>query len=155
MAETTTSRLFTANFPNFIYISLRLILGGVFIWAGALKLMDPKSFGQIISQYRIVPEMLLPVIAIGLPLIEVLAGLGLVADKPYCLSLITAMIIMFIIILWFGILKNLDIDCGCFSASEQNYHDGLKTSFKRDWGLLAMSFYLFFHRVRFKQSFVF
>jgi len=155
MPETTSNRIFPINFSDLIYICFRLVLGGIFIWAGAVKLMDPKSFGQIISQYRIVPEMLLPVIAIGLPLAEILAGLGLIADKPYCLSLVTFMIIMFIVMLWFGILKNLDIDCGCFSASEQNYHDGLKTAFKRDWGLLVMAFYLYFHRVRFKQPFVF
>lgn len=155
MAETASIRFSQANASGIIYMVFRLIIGGVFIWAGAVKLMDPKSFGQIISQYRIVPEMLLPVIAIGLPLVEVLAGLGLVMDKPYCLSLITSMIIMFIVILWFGILKNLDIDCGCFSASELNYHDGLKTAFKRDLVLLGMAFYLYFYRVRFKQSFVF
>lgn len=155
MAETAPIRFSQTSIPDIIYMVLRLIIGGIFIWAGTVKLMDPKSFGQIISQYRIVPEMLLPVIAIGLPLVEILAGVGLIADKPYCLSLITVMIIMFIAILWFGILKNLDIDCGCFSTSEQNYHDGLKTAFKRDLVLLVMAFYLYFHRARFKHLFIF
>lgn len=137
------------------YFVFRIVIGIVFIWAGSIKLMDPKSFGQIISQYRIVPEALLPVIAIGLPLIELLAGIGLVIDKPYCLSLITLMILMFIVILWFGILKNLEIDCGCFSSSEQNFHDGLRTAFKRDWGLLFMSFFLYFYRVYYRHKFIF
>lgn len=136
-----------------VYLFFRLIIAGVFIWAGSIKLADPKSFGQIISQYRIVPEYLLPVIAIGLPLIEVLAGLGLAFDKRYCLTLITTMLLMFVAILWFGILRSLDIDCGCFSSSEQNYHDGLRTAFKRDLLLISMSAFLYFYRVRYKDKF--
>ncbi len=147
-------KFFGLKSMNLVYLLFRLVIGGVFIWAGTVKLIDPKSFGHIISQYRIVPEMLLPVVAIGLPLLEVIAGAGLVMDKPYCLTVITLMIAMFIFILWFGILKNLEIDCGCFSASEHNYHEGLKTAFKRDWVLLLMSFYLFLHRKRGRHSFV-
>ncbi len=44
---------------------------------------------------------------------------------------------MFIVVLWYGILNNLDIDCGCFSIDEQKTHDSLKEAFHRDWAMLG------------------
>lgn len=146
---------FQGSISESIYLFLRLSIGIIFIWAGFLKLMDPKSFGQIISQYRILDDTFIPFIAIGLPLLEVLAGAGLIFERRYSLGLITIMVVFFLFILWFGILNNLEIDCGCFSLSEQNYHDGIRSAFKRDWILLFCAFFLFYHRFRTKKAFIF
>ena len=60
------------------YHCLRLTLAGVFIYAGFIKLLDPRAFAHAIAQYDLVPEALLPLVAIGLPALELLAGLGLI-----------------------------------------------------------------------------
>ena len=48
----------------------------VFLYAGTVKLMDPKAFARSISQYDLAPDFLLPVPAIGLPLVEILGAVG-------------------------------------------------------------------------------
>lgn len=54
---------------------IQISLGLVFLYAGLTKLWDPKAFARIISQYDLLPEPFLPVAAIGLPVLELLAGL--------------------------------------------------------------------------------
>ncbi len=98
------------------YITVRLILGSVFVYAGVVKILDPKAFASIISQYGLVPESLLVPVAIGLPLVEILAGLGLIFNIRGSLPTIFGLLVMFIFVLWYGILQELNIDCGCFTT---------------------------------------
>ncbi len=62
------------------YRYVRMVLGVVFVCAGSAKLSDPEDFAEIISAYELVPEGFLALVAIGLPALEVLAGLG--KDHP-------------------------------------------------------------------------
>ncbi|MBA4395380.1 MAG: hypothetical protein C0407_17660, partial [Desulfobacca sp.] len=57
---------------------IRLALGLIFVVAGATKLQDPQAFARIISRYDLLPDFLLPVTAIGLPILELLAGIGVI-----------------------------------------------------------------------------
>lgn len=124
----------------------RFILGGIFIWAGAAKLMAPRSFAVVISQYGLVPDEFLVVTAIGLPVLEVIGGLGLVFDFRASLEVIAGLLLIFIGMLWFGILKDLDIDCGCFSPAEITEQSSLRSAFYRDLVLLTQVLYLFWWR---------
>lgn len=56
-----------------ISVTARVVLGTVFVYAGFIKLIDPKAFAVSISQYDIVPQILLAPVAIGLPALELLA----------------------------------------------------------------------------------
>jgi uncharacterized membrane protein YphA (DoxX/SURF4 family) len=129
------------------YRFIRVCLGGIFVFSGVVKLIDPKKFARTISEFDLLPEMLLAPVAIGLPSIELLAGLGLIFDIRGSLSAIFGLLIMFIIILWFGILKGLDIDCGCFSIGELKDHASLRDAFHRDLVMLAAVFYLYIVRL--------
>jgi uncharacterized membrane protein YphA (DoxX/SURF4 family) len=60
---------------------IRFALSAVFIYGGVIKLYAPKKFAATISTYNLVPEPLLPVVAIGLPLIETIAGLALLFGR--------------------------------------------------------------------------
>lgn len=139
----TIKKLFSSGM---IYFILRLIIGGLFVYAGILKISNPKAFAKVISQYNLIPESLIVIVTIGLPLLEIAAGAGLIFDVRGSLTAISAMIIMFIAVLWYGILNNLDIDCSCFSIDEQKTHDSLKEAFYRDWGMLGGAMYLYFYR---------
>jgi uncharacterized membrane protein YphA (DoxX/SURF4 family) len=123
-----------------------VVLGAVFLWAGLLKLLDMEGFAQIISSYELVPETLLSVVAIGLPALEVFAGLGLVFDIRGSLGTILGLLALFIFVLWFGILKDLDIDCGCFSPSELAEHTTLREAMYRDLAMMIAVVYLFWWR---------
>jgi uncharacterized membrane protein YphA (DoxX/SURF4 family) len=59
------------NLRNWI---LRLIVGGAFVVAGALKIAGPAKFAVDVSNYRLVPHELINLVAILVPWIEVTAG---------------------------------------------------------------------------------
>jgi uncharacterized membrane protein YphA (DoxX/SURF4 family) len=121
---------------------VRFIIGAVFIYAGAVKIVDPKAFAKAISQYDLVPEALLAPVAIGLPLLEIVAGIGLVFAVRGSMSIIFGMLGMFVIVLWYGILNNLDIDCGCFTSEELKKQASLWNAFYRDIAMIAGVLYL-------------
>jgi uncharacterized membrane protein YphA (DoxX/SURF4 family) len=122
---------------------IRFALGAVFIYAGITKLISPKAFAKLISSYDLVPEDLLATVAIGLPVLEILAGIGLFFAVRGSLSIIFGLLVMFVFILWYGILKNLDIDCGCFSPKEIKNYASLQYAFYRDIVMIAAATYLY------------
>lgn len=128
------------------YRVVRFALGSIFVYAGFIKLIDPKAFAKVISQYDLVPESLLAHVAIGLPALEFLAGLGLIFAIRGSLSIIFGLLVMFAIVLWYGILNHLDIDCGCFSPEELKSHAGLRYAFYRDIVMIVAVLYLYLSR---------
>lgn len=137
---------FSKNANFWSYRILRIAIAGVFIYSGALKLADVKGFANLVSQYQLVPEQLLAPVAFGLPAIELLAGIALLFEVPAALSAIFGMLLMFIFILWYGILKDLDIDCGCFSTEEIKGQDSLRLALYRDFAMVAVCLYLYTYR---------
>jgi uncharacterized membrane protein YphA (DoxX/SURF4 family) len=125
---------------------LRLMIGGIFVYAGSLKIMDPKSFAKVISQYDLIPEAFLAPVAVGLPLMELLAGLGLIFNIRGSLTVIFSMLVLFVFVLWYGILKDLSIGCGCFTPEEIAGHDSLKRAFYRDLLMMGAVFFIYLHR---------
>jgi uncharacterized membrane protein YphA (DoxX/SURF4 family) len=114
------------------YRIVRVGLAVLFIYGGIIKLFDPKAFARTISGYDLVPELLLPVVAVGLPIIETASGIGLLLDIRGSLSLIAGLMGMFICVLGYGITLNLDVDCGCFGADDLAKQAGLAQAFWRD-----------------------
>jgi uncharacterized membrane protein YphA (DoxX/SURF4 family) len=122
---------------------IRFALGAVFVYSGFIKLMDPKAFARVISLYDLIPESLLAPVAIGLPALELLAGLGLIFVIQGSLSIIFGLLITFVIVLWYGILNNLNIDCGCFSPEEIKSYTSLRHALYRDTVMIAAAIYLY------------
>lgn len=141
-----STRLATVN--QWSYRLLRFALAALFIYSGAVKLADVKGFAAMVSQYQLVPDQFLAPVAYGLPAIELAAGIGLLFEVPGALSAIFGMLLMFITILWYGILKNLDIDCGCFSTEELKGHDSLRQALYRDFVMVFTCGYLYLFRYR-------
>jgi len=132
---------------------VRLVIGSVFIYAGFIKLIDPKAFAKLISQYDIVPDSLLPVFAIGLPATEFLAGLGLVLNIRGSLMVIFNLLIVFIMVLGYGIFNDMNIDCGCFSTEEINAHNSLKQALFRDLFMIVAACYLYvYKRIKYETN---
>lgn len=133
-------KIFRSPWPSLI---IRLILGSVFIYAGFTKIIDPKAFAKVISHYDIIPEILLAPVAVGLPAVELLAGLGLMFNVRGSLPVIFALLIAFTVVLGYGIHNNLNIDCGCFSPKETTDQNSLKSAFYRDLVMLTGAALLF------------
>jgi uncharacterized membrane protein YphA (DoxX/SURF4 family) len=125
-----------------LHLFVRFAIGSVFVYAGFIKLLDPKAFAKIISHYDIVSENLLPFLAVGLPLVEFLAGAGLIFNIRGSLSIIFVLLMMFGIVLGYGIFNDLNIDCGCFTTEEINQQNSLLFAFYRDLILIGGAFFL-------------
>lgn len=122
--------------------TLRWLLGGLFLWAGAVKLSNPKAFARSVDAFGLVPEMLLPPVAIVLPIVEILVGLAVLRRWRAGLPAMAALLSLFIAVLGFAMGQNLDVDCGCFSVAEQREHTSVKTAIVRDLLMLAGVFCL-------------
>jgi uncharacterized membrane protein YphA (DoxX/SURF4 family) len=136
------------NLFNWIYKILRLSLGGLFIYAGSIKLIEPKTFAILIEAYGIVPESLLMPMTIILPVLEVAAGIGLLFDVEGSLSVIAGLLVFFIAILSYGIWMGIDVDCGCFGPKdpESEAFHGLKASLYRDLIMLSGIVFMYIWR---------
>ena len=140
---------------TWLYHFLRLSLAGIFIYAGFIKLLDPRAFAHAIAQYDLIPEGLLPMVAVGLPALELLAGLGLIGEVRGSLTVIALLLLIFLVVLGYAVWHNLDIDCGCFTLDELDAADHVNTAFWRDLMMIAATLYLYWRRRSHKpRSFV-
>ena len=128
------------------YHLLRVGLGVLFVYAGLLKLLDPKAFAHTIAQFDLLPEPLLPLAALGLPALELLAGLGLIFEVRGSLTAVATLLGVFLLALGCAVLKDLDLDCGCFTVAELNAKTGVRQALFRDLGLAAAVGFLFWRR---------
>jgi hypothetical protein len=66
--------------------------------------------------------------------LEVTAGIGLLFDIRGSLALIAGLLLLFMVVLGYGIWMGLDVDCGCFGPEDpeaEAFH-GLRLSLFRD-----------------------
>jgi hypothetical protein len=120
------------------YRIVRIALAALFLYGGVIKLFHPKAFAATISAYDLVPQALLPILAVGLPVIETIAGFALLFDRSWGLHLITGLLALFVFVLGYGILGELDVDCGCFGAEELNKRAALRAALYRDLILIGV-----------------
>ncbi|AFH49481.1 DoxX family protein [Ignavibacterium album JCM 16511] len=94
----------------------RIVIAIVFIYAGAEKISDPKSFSQAIYNYRLLPIESINFFAIILPWIELLSGILLLfgISVRENASVIGLLLFVFIIAVAISMIRGLDIECGCF-----------------------------------------
>ena len=98
---------------------LRIIIAGLFIYAGILKIINPAEFYRDILNYQILPDTLVFATAYFLPPFEIVLGIGLLTKTFFKSALwgISTILVVFIIALLSTIARGLDISCGCFSSS--------------------------------------
>jgi hypothetical protein len=108
---------------KFVWRILDLIVGGIFIYAGVLKVLDPVEFGLDIDNYKLLPWFISVRLAFYLPWLEILCGLALIFRFLYRggLSILTALILVFIGATMAAKLRGLDITCGCFGHASQHW----------------------------------
>lgn len=129
------------------YRLLRGVVGLLFIIAGTNKLLDLETFAYTIWEYNLLDEAYIDFVAYSLPVVEVLAGIGLFFNVRGSLTAVTGMLVFFIGILWWGILEGLAIDCGCFGTSGEASPQSLKDALVRDLYMLAACVYCYIWRV--------
>jgi len=126
-----------------LLVAFRLVLGGLFIYAGVVKVLDPLDFAQNIRNYRLVGQSLSFVVAVILPWLEILAGVALAAGiwKRASALIISGLLVFFILLTLITIARGLDIECGCFGALSRRSGFGV---ILEDLGMLFMGLWLLF-----------
>jgi len=99
-----------------------LIAGGIFVYAGVIKALDPVGFAIDIDNYKTVPWTIGVALAFYLPWLEIFCGLALIFRVFYRggLSILTALLFVFIIASVVAKARGLDISCGCFGHPGKN-----------------------------------
>jgi len=97
---------------------LRLLVGGAFVFAGALKIVDPAKFALDVGNYRLVPHEFINLVAILLPWVEVVAGSFVLAGVWLrdAAIVITGLTTMFLFVIVSALARGLNIECGCFGT---------------------------------------
>ncbi len=124
-------------------LAARLAVGGMWIWAGLVKLPDPASSVESVRAYALLPESLVEPVGYLLPVVEVVLGvalvLGLMTRGAALLS--AGLLLVFIggiISVW---ARGMEINCGCFGDGGANPDAALQYPWEisRDLALLGLA----------------
>jgi uncharacterized membrane protein YphA (DoxX/SURF4 family) len=131
---------------DWIGLVARLLTGGVWIVAGALKLPHPADSVRAVRAYDLLPEAIVPAVGQLLPVVEVVIGVCLVLGVMVRgMAAVSALLfIAFIIGISSAWARGLSIDCGCFGGGGEIPDAAARYpgEIARDIGLLALSLWL-------------
>lgn len=133
-----------AKVRPFLELLARWVLGGIFLYAGVHKIVDPEGFAKTIYGYGILTQGI-NLTAILLPWVELVAGAALVAGiYPVSSSgLISGLLAVFVVVIVYNIARGYTFDCGCFGAGDDPTGWG---TVLRDVGMLALGGIVFFYK---------
>lgn len=119
-----------------------IVIGALFIYAGAVKIIDPVEFARDIDNYKMLSWTLSVSLALYLPWLEILCGLGLITGILYrgSVLILTTLMIVFIGASIAAKARGLDISCGCFghASAYLNFAWHLALDFGLLIGLVAL-----------------
>jgi len=101
-----------------LYRAIGIFIGMVFVYAGATKLTDTLTFASTIDGYGLVSWGMAKLLSKVLPVVEIVTGVALILDIRGALGMIVAQLLVFMVVLGYGIHMGLDADCGCFGPSD-------------------------------------
>ncbi|HET7531616.1 MAG TPA: MauE/DoxX family redox-associated membrane protein [Nocardioidaceae bacterium] len=131
---------------GWIGFAARLLVGGVWIVAGALKLPDLDASVRAVRAYRLLPEAVVPAVGHALPVIEVAIGIMLVLGLLVRFNAVVSAVLFlgFVIGIASAWARGLQIDCGCFGGGgyDADATEKYPWEIARDLGLLFVSLWL-------------
>ncbi len=130
---------------DYLTMAVRLTLGITFIYASYYKIVDPSDFARSIWYYHLMPGSTINLLAIFLPWLELLCGIGLIAGVYYRSSIVivAAMTVVFIIAMSSALVRGINLDCGCFKASGSG-NSSIWKSILFDIGLIVLMVWLWY-----------
>ena len=124
----------------------RVVLGGVFLVAGGLKVIDPQSSVAAVRAYELLPNSVVTVVGWGLPFAEIALGLLLLAGiATRVVAAVTAiLLVIFMLAVASAAARGLSIDCGCFGGGGEVApgQTAYGIELVRDLGLLLLALWL-------------
>lgn len=116
---------------------VRWSLGGLFVYAGALKLGDPLAFAIQIEKHGVLPAAWLDPAARLIPLSEIAAGLLTLFNRRGGAETLALLLAVFLAVLSWSWWRGLDVPCGCFSSDDEQHRYGIQLAILRDLVMLA------------------
>lgn len=129
-----------------LYGVCRSIVGGLFVLAGILKLVNLRAFAQTVGDFGIVPEGFELPVAAPVASLEVVSGTALALDVRGALGMVAALLVLFAGVLWYGVALELDVECGCFGPVSFLELRDLRGALARSLALLGACGYLYVSR---------
>ena len=131
---------------EWIGLAARLLVGGVWLVAGSLKLPDLAASVRAVRAYELLPEAVVPTVGHALPVVEVVVGLLLVVGLlvRFSAAVSAVLFVAFVIGIAAAWTRGLQIDCGCFGGGGYDEDAFAKYPWEiaRDLGLLFVSLWL-------------
>src|SRR4030095_7850 len=108
---------------SFVWRIVDLIIPAFFLSAGVLKALDPVQLAHDIDHYKILPWMIGVGLAFYLPWLEIFCSLALIFRLFYrgALSILTALVVVFLVATIAAKARGLDITCRGFGYDNQNW----------------------------------
>jgi len=134
-------------FGKLVYHGCRLVLAGVFIYAGVVKAHSVVAFAGQIANYQILPYAWNYLVAATLPYLELLCGILLLINRRVrpALLIVFVLNLVFIAALLSAVARGFDIDCGCFKPGGEHPTTPLM-ALLRDLVLLVLMLLAWFAR---------
>jgi len=99
----------------------RTVVGSIFIFSSVEKTADPGAFAVLLDNYRLLPYDFSLAVATVLPWVELVCGMAVLAGIAHRgASLILGVLtIGFTVAVVSGLLRGLDISCGCYTLDPE------------------------------------
>jgi uncharacterized membrane protein YphA (DoxX/SURF4 family) len=124
----------------------RWVLGGVWLYAGGVKLADPWASVSTVRAYQLLPGSSATFVGHALPVLEVVLGaclvLGLLTRAAAGAS--AALLLVFVAGIASVWARDIQIDCGCFGGggTRAGAASAYPWEIARDLGLAALSVFV-------------
>lgn len=140
--KSSVRNLYSDGFPE---LAVRIFLGSIFAFAAIHKIANPSQFALILYGYDLFPEYTINFVALVIPWLELLTGIGLIVGfRPRASSLLLGILLFcFIIALSINLYRGHEFDCGCFSFGDVTNIDAIRRLVARDVLYLSLSLLIF------------
>jgi putative oxidoreductase len=114
------------NVRSVIAWAAKLTVAGVFVYAGALKVIHPEQLQVDIERYRLISSTMAWRVAAMLPYLEIFSALALLHPRAAAGGriMLATLLVVFIAALISAWMRGLNVACGCFgnaAAEKPNY----------------------------------
>lgn len=104
-----------------VKIGVRLLVSGLFLYSGWVKILDLEAFAVAVQGYQLLPDaLILPVVAI-LPWLEIWCAIALWITPPFRRAAwvwITLMLIVFTLAKISVLQRGIATSCGCSGSTD-------------------------------------
>lgn len=103
-----------------VVLVLRVVIGGIFLVAGAAKVGHAAEFAVEIAGFRLLPSGVIAPLALGLPLLEIVLGACLVLGVFTRTAgwIAVAVFAVFDLAIASAVVRGMSISCGCFGPND-------------------------------------